>query len=82
MFCTTLNYIYLRILGEGPDGGEDNACARARKWILDHGGVYTNTLLGQDLAFGINNTHSFSNMIILKFIYNIAYFLFQNVLLN
>ncbi|KAL5574126.1 hypothetical protein UlMin_023723 [Ulmus minor] len=39
MFCTTLNYICMRILGEGPDGGLDNACERARKWILDHGGV-------------------------------------------
>ncbi len=29
----------MRILGEGPDGGQDNACARARKWILDHGSV-------------------------------------------
>ncbi|XP_028952932.1 beta-amyrin synthase-like isoform X5 [Malus domestica] len=39
MFCTALNYICMRILGEGPDGGQDNACARARKWILDHGSV-------------------------------------------
>ena len=39
MFCTTLSYICMRILGVGPDGGQDNACARARKWILDHGGV-------------------------------------------
>ncbi|KAI3966750.1 hypothetical protein MKW92_025058 [Papaver armeniacum] len=39
MFSTALNYICMRILGEGPDGGDDNACARARKWILDHGGV-------------------------------------------
>ncbi|KAJ4833618.1 hypothetical protein Tsubulata_050985 [Turnera subulata] len=37
MFCTVLNYICMRILGEGPDGGQDNACARARKWIHDHG---------------------------------------------
>ncbi|KAJ0076282.1 hypothetical protein Patl1_35145 [Pistacia atlantica] len=37
MFCTVFNYICMRLLGEGPDGGEDNACARARKWILDHG---------------------------------------------
>ncbi|KAL3849159.1 hypothetical protein ACJIZ3_011041 [Penstemon smallii] len=37
MFCTVLNYICMRILGEGADGGADNACARARKWILDHG---------------------------------------------
>ncbi|CAH9068562.1 unnamed protein product [Cuscuta europaea] len=39
MFCTTLSYICMRILGEGPDGGENNACCRARKWILDHGSV-------------------------------------------
>ncbi|TQE12496.1 hypothetical protein C1H46_001887 [Malus baccata] len=39
MFCTALNYICMRILGEGPDGGQDKACARARKWILDHGSV-------------------------------------------
>jgi beta-amyrin synthase len=37
MFSTTLSYICMRILGEGPDGGLNNACARARKWILDHG---------------------------------------------
>ncbi|KAK2640918.1 hypothetical protein Ddye_022681 [Dipteronia dyeriana] len=39
MFCTVLSYLCMRILGEGPDGGQDNACARARKWILDHGGA-------------------------------------------
>ncbi|KAG5569822.1 hypothetical protein H5410_059588 [Solanum commersonii] len=41
MFCTALSYICMRILGEGPDGGVNNACARARKWILDHGSVIT-----------------------------------------
>ena len=39
MFCTVLSYICMRILGEGPDGGQDNACTRARKWILDRGGA-------------------------------------------
>ncbi|XP_028768530.1 beta-amyrin synthase-like [Neltuma alba] len=39
MFSTALSYICIRILGGGPDGGEGNACVRARKWILDHGGV-------------------------------------------
>ncbi|CAI9105313.1 OLC1v1004210C1 [Oldenlandia corymbosa var. corymbosa] len=39
MFCTALSYICMRILGEGPDGGQNNACSRARKWILDHGSV-------------------------------------------
>ena len=41
MFSTALNYICMRLLGEGPDGGQDNACERARKWILDRGGVIT-----------------------------------------
>ncbi|KAM3749833.1 hypothetical protein ACB098_05G216300 [Castanea mollissima] len=39
MFCTILSYICMRILGEGPDGGQDNACARARKWVLVRGGA-------------------------------------------
>ncbi|KAE8038274.1 hypothetical protein FH972_010800 [Carpinus fangiana] len=39
MFCTAFSYICMRILGEGPDGGQENACARARKWILDHGPI-------------------------------------------
>nr|AYE89270.1 triterpene cyclase [Siraitia grosvenorii] len=36
MLCTVLNYVQLRLLGEGPDM---DACGRARKWILDHGGA-------------------------------------------
>ncbi|KAI9087263.1 hypothetical protein K1719_030733 [Acacia pycnantha] len=39
MFGTALSYICMRMLGEGPDGGQDDACSRARKWIHDHGGV-------------------------------------------
>lgn len=39
LFGSTQNYITLRLLGEGPDDGEDRAMARARKWILDHGGA-------------------------------------------
>ncbi|KAJ4718761.1 Terpene cyclase/mutase family member [Melia azedarach] len=39
MFCTVFNYICMRLLGEGPNGGEDNACTKARKWILDNGGA-------------------------------------------
>nr|WRO65027.1 beta-amyrin synthase [Neoalsomitra integrifoliola] len=42
MLCTVLNYIQLRILGVEVDEGKDDACGRARKWILDHGGaLYT-----------------------------------------
>ncbi|KAL5718241.1 myb-like DNA-binding protein bas1 [Ranunculus cassubicifolius] len=39
MFGTTLNYICMRMLGEGPSGGLNNACERARQWIIEHGGV-------------------------------------------
>ncbi|KAL9346353.1 hypothetical protein Peur_061206 [Populus x canadensis] len=39
MMGTTLNYVALRLLGEGPEGGRDGALTKARKWILDHGGV-------------------------------------------
>ncbi|XP_047949842.1 lupeol synthase-like [Salvia hispanica] len=38
-FGSLLNYITLRLLGEGPEGGEDRAMASGRKWILDHGGA-------------------------------------------
>ncbi|WCJ39157.1 Lupeol synthase [Euphorbia peplus] len=39
MLCTTLNYVSLRLLGQQFD---DNEVAKARKWILDHGGaIYT-----------------------------------------
>ncbi|XVF58150.1 hypothetical protein PTKIN_Ptkin07bG0040100 [Pterospermum kingtungense] len=41
MFSTALNYICMRLLGVGPDGGLNNACKRGRKWILDRGGVTT-----------------------------------------
>nr|A8CDT3.1 RecName: Full=Lupeol synthase; Short=BgLUS [Bruguiera gymnorhiza]ULE72739.1 lupeol synthase [synthetic construct]BAF80444.1 lupeol synthase [Bruguiera gymnorhiza] len=37
MFSTVLNYNWLGKLGEGRDGGKDNACERARRRILDHG---------------------------------------------
>ncbi|KAF8413572.1 hypothetical protein HHK36_001563 [Tetracentron sinense] len=39
MIGTALNYIVMRILGEGPEGGEDRAVAKGRKWVLDHGGA-------------------------------------------
>ncbi|KAJ7973664.1 Terpene cyclase/mutase family member [Quillaja saponaria] len=39
MFGSALSCIALRILGEGPEDGEDNAMSRGRKWILNHGGL-------------------------------------------
>ncbi|KAJ6936642.1 dammarenediol II synthase protein transcript variant X2 [Populus alba x Populus x berolinensis] len=39
MLGTTLNYVALRLLGEGPEGGGDGAVTKARKWVLDHEGA-------------------------------------------
>ncbi|XP_059455146.1 lupeol synthase-like, partial [Corylus avellana] len=47
MFGSALSYIALRILGEGPEDGEDGAMARGRKWILDHGGLVAIPLRGK-----------------------------------
>ena len=38
MFCTALNYVSLRLLGERTNGG-NGALESARKWILDRGGA-------------------------------------------
>ncbi|PWA49960.1 OSC2 [Artemisia annua] len=38
MIGSALNYISLRLLGEGPDD-KNGAVERGRKWILDHGGA-------------------------------------------
>ncbi|KAG7564057.1 Squalene cyclase N-terminal [Arabidopsis suecica] len=48
MFCTVINYICLRIFGVDPDhDGKISACARARKWIIDHGGATYTPLFGK-----------------------------------
>ncbi|GMI93564.1 camelliol C synthase 1 [Hibiscus trionum] len=39
MMNTTLNYVALRLLGEGVESGPDGAVEKARKWMLDHGGA-------------------------------------------
>ncbi|XP_059665530.1 beta-amyrin synthase 2-like isoform X1 [Cornus florida] len=39
MITTAYNYIALRMLGEETGDGEDGAVAKARTWILDHGGL-------------------------------------------
>ncbi|XP_059665451.1 dammarenediol II synthase-like isoform X2 [Cornus florida] len=39
MIGSALSYIALRLLGEGPDDGENGAVSKAQKWILDHGGA-------------------------------------------
>lgn len=46
MFGSVLNYVTLRLLGEGPDDG-DGAMERGRQWILDHGGATAITSWGK-----------------------------------
>lgn len=46
MFGTALNYVSLRLLGEGSDDGQ-GAIEIARKWILDHGGATAITSWGK-----------------------------------
>jgi cycloartenol synthase len=46
MFGTALNYVTLRLLGEGAEDGL-GAMEKGRKWILDHGGATTITSWGK-----------------------------------
>jgi squalene cyclase len=39
--------VSLRLLGEEPEGGKDGVVAKARKWILDHGGVTMISIWGK-----------------------------------
>uniref|UniRef100_A0A1D1XPI8 Terpene cyclase/mutase family member n=1 Tax=Anthurium amnicola TaxID=1678845 RepID=A0A1D1XPI8_9ARAE len=46
MFGTALAYVTLRLLGEGPEGGE-GAMEKGRQWIWDHGGATAITSWGK-----------------------------------
>jgi cycloartenol synthase len=46
MFGSVLNYVTLRLLGEGPNDGE-GAMEKARDWILNHGGATMITSWGK-----------------------------------
>ncbi|KAL0012883.1 hypothetical protein SO802_007991 [Lithocarpus litseifolius] len=46
MFGTALNYVTLRLLGEGAEDGLE-VMEQARKWILDHGGATAITSWGK-----------------------------------
>ncbi|KAL1223822.1 Seco-amyrin synthase [Cardamine amara subsp. amara] len=60
MFCTVINYICLRIFGIEPDhDGQESVCARARKWILDHGGATYTPLIGK-LWLSVLGVHDWS----------------------
>lgn len=49
MLGTTLNYVALRLIGEGPDSGGDDGAAmeRGRNWILQRGGATYTTSWGK-----------------------------------
>nr|KAJ0211141.1 hypothetical protein LSAT_V11C400209690 [Lactuca sativa] len=47
MFGSALNYVTLRLLGEGANDGEGGAMEKGRKWILDHGGATSITSWGK-----------------------------------
>ncbi|KAI8565908.1 hypothetical protein RHMOL_Rhmol03G0297400 [Rhododendron molle] len=46
MFGTVLNYVTLRLLGEGANDGQ-GAVEKGRKWVLDHGGATAITSWGK-----------------------------------
>ena len=46
MFNTCLNYVTLRLLGEGAEGG-DGVMEKGHKWILVHGGATEITSWGK-----------------------------------
>ncbi|KAJ1254050.1 hypothetical protein BS78_K128600 [Paspalum vaginatum] len=47
MLGSVLNYVALRLLGEGPSGGEDGAMEKGRNWILNHGGATSTASWGK-----------------------------------
>jgi hypothetical protein len=46
MFGTTLNYVTLRLIGEGPNSG-DGAMEKGQNWILERGGATYTTSWGK-----------------------------------
>ncbi|KAF2578016.1 hypothetical protein F2Q68_00003568 [Brassica cretica] len=59
MFGSVLNYVTLRLLGEGPNDG-DGAMEKGRDWILNHGGATNITSWGKmylELLNGLEITH-------------------------
>ncbi|KAM4113425.1 hypothetical protein ACJW30_05G219400 [Castanea mollissima] len=59
MFGTALNYVTLRLLGEGAEDGLE-AMEQARKWILDHGGATAITSWGKYIAKEVLGVYEWS----------------------
>lgn len=76
MFGSVLNYVTLRLLGEGPNDG-DGAMEKGRDWILTHGGATNITSWGKmwlSVLTSILSFYVFLNHIIIYFCYLIRLF--------
>lgn len=85
MLCTSYNYVALRLLGENEDSPTNGGCiSKARKWILDHGGLTMVPAWGK-MTFAVNlfNLYSFlPPFIFLVTSYSFFYFLFTYHFIN
>lgn len=67
MFGSALSYIALRLLGEGPEDGENTAIPRGRKWILDHGGLVAIPSWGKFWA-SVRHRHKYHTCVIRAYV--------------
>lgn len=79
MLSSALNYVALRLLGECPNGGDDGAMEKSRKWILDHGGATFTAAWGK-FWLSVGGQHYSFVYGIMRFIYAVST-LFELVLL-
>ena len=77
IYCTVLNYICLCRLREGPDGGQDNACSRDRKCILDHGDAVSIPTVGKAWLSLCYIVEHFRNLILYIEMYFQNIFMFE-----
>ena len=74
----------MRILGDGPFSGQNDAVRRARKWIHDHGGVVAIPSWGKTwLSVDITNLLYFNTLLDIMVFKNLIYrYIFYLVLIN
>lgn len=65
MFGTVLNYVSLRLLGEGADGGQGEI-EKAREWILEHGTATAITSWGKMWLSVYNQSSLFAYLLFLE----------------
>ena len=76
MFGSVLSYVTLRLLGDGPDGGEFNAVDRGRNWIQEHGGATYITSWGKFWLSVISNPLFLHSSILMRLM-KILYFVYR-----